>query len=78
MHKIDQSNLDIFAVAPRAGAGIEIKDKSAFTRTASVAPRAGAGIEITLALSSKSQDSVAPRAGAGIEIKTHGEHLRNG
>ena len=47
MYKIDQSNLDIFAVAPRAGAGIEIQELEAGPEGDEVAPRAGAGIEIS-------------------------------
>ena len=48
MYKIDQSNLDIFAVAPRAGAGIEISNHTHQIEEIEVAPRAGAGIEIDM------------------------------
>ncbi len=68
MHKIDQSNLDIFAVAPRAGAGIEMDTSWQGLAWDNVAPRAGAGIEIRLALLAFQAALVAPRAGAGIEI----------
>ena len=47
MYKIDQSNLDIFAVAPRAGAGIEISNPADVINVVNVAPRAGAGIEMS-------------------------------
>ena len=71
MYKIDQSNLDIFAVAPRAGAGIEIDRQEGHLPQGTVAPRAGAGIEISYDGLHCRRLPVAPRAGAGIEICTN-------
>ena len=56
------------AVAPFAGAWIEIFVAGASFSHALVAPFAGAWIEIKLALEQIYQDNVAPFAGAWIEI----------
>ena len=67
MHKIDQSNLDIFAVAPRAGAGIEMIANDYIQEIDKVAPRAGAGIEIELEKQA-ARDYLSPPA-RGRELK---------
>ena len=60
--------LVIFAVAPYAGAWIEINDVVAFCIAFAVAPYAGAWIEIKLYPIPFTIFSVAPYAGAWIEI----------
>lgn len=63
MYKIDQSNLDIFAVAPRAGAGIEILLALMLLASVHVAPRAGARIEMARPVTDTLSASVAPPRG---------------
>ena len=57
-----------FAVAPCAGAGIEISILGYFFPVHQVAPCAGAGIEIVPFKLTNATSYVVPRAGAGIEI----------
>ena len=60
--------LGSFAVAPCAGAGIEICALCYNEDIAHVAPCAGAGIEIRQESKPIKGTAVAPCAGAGIEI----------
>ena len=59
----------IFAVAPYAGAWIEIYSGTFTKLSGNVAPYAGAWIEIIYLLSALNVDSVAPYAGAWIEMR---------
>ena len=59
----------LFAVAPRAGAWIEIQDDWKPDENRAVAPRAGAWIEIRVVKFMVHGLTVAPRAGAWIEIE---------
>jgi len=61
-------DLVVFAVAPRAGAWIEISWDNSTVYTCEVAPRAGAWIEIRVGSLTMDFSQVAPRAGAWIEI----------
>ena len=56
------------AVAPLAGAWIEIRDINVVSGIANVAPLAGAWIEMDLKLSDSGLNVVAPLAGAWIEM----------
>ena len=56
------------AVAPLAGAWIEIMSKVSISCVSAVAPLAGAWIEIAIADPLTNMRSVAPLAGAWIEI----------
>ena len=58
----------LIAVAPFAGAWIEIADGRAIPAHAEVAPFAGAWIEIQMISTPAAVDQVAPFAGAWIEI----------
>ena len=60
--------LCIFAVAPHAGAWIEIAAAEGEVGSGAVAPHAGAWIEITPSPSGRYSLRVAPHAGAWIEI----------
>ena len=58
----------VFAVAPHAGAWIEIESVMGWLELFHVAPHAGAWIEICFFSSGKDDFIVAPHAGAWIEI----------
>ena len=58
------------AVAPRAGAWIEIPLNLEYYEMINVAPRAGAWIEISKQRKNQGKSYVAPRAGAWIEMKS--------
>ena len=60
------------AVAPLAGAWIEIMSKVSISCVSAVAPLAGAWIEIAIADPLTNMRSVAPLAGAWIEIDKFG------
>ena len=60
------------AVAPLAGAWIEIMSKVSISCVSAVAPLAGAWIEIAIADPLTNMRSVAPLAGAWIEISGKG------
>ena len=61
-----------FAVAPYAGAWIEIQKKQLKSDLADVAPYAGAWIEMYILVQPLIAFCVAPYAGAWIEIKAVG------
>ena len=61
------------AVAPHAGAWIEITAPIAVNLSSAVAPHAGAWIEIARENSRRKQCLVAPHAGAWIEIQERAE-----
>ena len=58
----------LFAVAPRAGAWIEMPSHLRWSTRSRVAPRAGAWIEMLKLVPGVPDGRVAPRAGACIEI----------
>ena len=66
--KDPQVKLCIFAVAPLAGAWIEIPTRARVSGRRSVAPLAGAWIEMLVLGTTVATFSVAPLAGAWIEI----------
>ena len=61
------------AVAPHAGAWIEIHRLSQDKRNINVAPHAGAWIEIKMERKIAEVLTVAPHAGAWIEIGSHAQ-----
>ena len=58
----------VFAVAPHAGAWIEMDIRKGMQNIVIVAPHAGAWIEISRWISQTTRLNVAPHAGAWIEI----------
>ena len=68
LYKSYYLNLVTFAVAPLAGAWVEISLKLAITSTSIVAPLAGAWVEIVDMDAKSVIISVAPLAGAWVEI----------
>ena len=64
------TNVSPVAVAPHAGAWIEMADMTSSMRRACVAPHAGAWIEIGTASTTCAFSRVAPHAGAWIEMTT--------
>ena len=68
LYKSYYLNLVTFAVAPLAGAWVEISLKLAITSTSIVAPLAGAWVEIRFTYNPYNKGSVAPLAGAWVEI----------
>ena len=63
----------LVAVAPHAGAWIEIDNLYKAYKCPKVAPHAGAWIEMGWARPSCSSNGVAPHAGAWIEITSESE-----
>ena len=58
----------VFAVAPHAGAWIEMQMQNEAIKATVVAPHAGAWIEIVNPCFAEVEEAVAPHAGAWIEI----------
>ena len=65
---------DLGAVAPHAGAWIEMLPIEGLTEASNVAPHAGAWIEIRVVVVPSTIPNVAPHAGAWIEISWFGPY----
>ena len=70
LYKSYYLNLVTFAVAPLAGAWVEISEISLESATSSVAPLAGAWVEIGHTAKRNINNVVAPLAGAWVEISS--------
>ena len=60
--------LSVFAVAPHAGARVEMIDNPCTSQVFGVAPHAGARVEISQRMTLLAAGYVAPHAGARVEI----------
>ncbi len=67
--------MSVFAVAPHAGAWIEIGLQTPRAAPLQVAPHAGAWIEMAHVLGCSIEELVAPHAGAWIEIAWADRHI---